>query len=53
VEGGEVSISAEVKREKETKEGDKVLRTERYYGSVARLHAAHGRRFGQGRCEVR
>jgi HSP20 family protein len=36
VEGGEVSISAEVKREKETKEGDKVLRTERYYGSVAR-----------------
>jgi HSP20 family protein len=36
VEAGEVSISAEVKREKETKEGDKVLRTERYYGSVAR-----------------
>ena len=36
VEGGEVSISAEVKREKETKEGDKVLRTERYYGSVSR-----------------
>jgi HSP20 family protein len=36
VEGGEVSISAEVKREKETKEGEKVLRTERYYGSVAR-----------------
>jgi HSP20 family protein len=39
VEGGEVSISAEVKREKETKEGDKVLRTERYYGSVARSFA--------------
>ena len=36
VEGGEFLISAEVKREKETKEGDKVLRTERYYGSVAR-----------------
>jgi HSP20 family protein len=36
VEGGEVSISAEVKHEKETKEGEKVLRTERYYGSVAR-----------------
>jgi HSP20 family protein len=36
VDAGEVSISAEVKREKETKEGDKVLRTERYYGSVAR-----------------
>jgi HSP20 family protein len=36
VEAGEVSISAEVKREKETKDGDKLLRTERYYGSVAR-----------------
>jgi len=36
LEGGEISISAEVKREKETKEGEKVLRTERYYGSVAR-----------------
>jgi len=36
VEAGEVSISAEVKHEKETKEGEKVLRTERYYGSVAR-----------------
>jgi HSP20 family protein len=36
VEGGEVSISAEVKREKETKEGEKLLRTERYYGAVER-----------------
>jgi len=36
VDGGEVSISAEVKHEKETKEGDRMLRTERYYGSVER-----------------
>ena len=31
-----VSISAERKQEKETKEGDKVLRTERYFGKVSR-----------------
>ncbi len=36
VDGGVVSISADVKREKEDKEGEKVLRSERYFGSVAR-----------------
>lgn len=36
VDGGVVSITAEVKREKEDKEGEKVLRSERYFGSVAR-----------------
>jgi HSP20 family protein len=36
IEGNLVSITAEVKREKEDKEGEKVLRTERYYGTVAR-----------------
>ena len=36
IDGDVVSISAEVKREKEEKEGEKVLRSERYYGSVAR-----------------
>ncbi len=36
VDGNMVSVSAEVKREKEEKEGEKVLRSERYYGSVAR-----------------
>jgi HSP20 family protein len=36
LEGGMVSIAAEVKREKEDKEGDKVLRSERYYGMVSR-----------------
>ncbi|GMU73205.1 MAG: Hsp20/alpha crystallin family protein [Burkholderiales bacterium] len=36
IEGNQVSISAEVKRESEQKEGDRVLHTERYYGSVFR-----------------
>lgn len=36
VDGNVVSISAEVKREREQKEGDKVVRSERYYGSVSR-----------------
>ena len=34
--GNQVSISAEVKKEKEEKEGEKVLHSERYYGSVYR-----------------
>lgn len=36
VEGGLVSISAEVKNEKEVKEGEKLLRSERYFGKVSR-----------------
>ena len=36
VEGNLVSISAEVKQEKETTEGDRVLRSERYFGKVSR-----------------
>lgn len=36
VEGGMVSIAAEVKRESEQKEGEKVLHSERYYGKVSR-----------------
>ena len=32
VEGNQVSIAAEVKRESEQKEGEKVVHTERYYG---------------------
>lgn len=36
VEGSEVSIGAEVKRETEKREGDRVLRRERYVGSVHR-----------------
>ena len=36
VDGNQVAISAEVKNEKEVKEGGKVLRSERYYGTVSR-----------------
>ena len=37
IDGNVVQIDAEVKREKETKgNGDRVLRSERYYGNVSR-----------------
>lgn len=36
IEGNQISISAETKKEKEVKEGEKVLRSERYYGKVYR-----------------
>jgi HSP20 family protein len=36
VDGNQVSLRAEVKKETEEKEGSKVIRSERYYGSVAR-----------------
>jgi len=36
IEGDMVSISAERRQEKETKEGEKVLRTERSFGKVSR-----------------
>jgi HSP20 family protein len=36
VDGNQVSISAEVKQEKEIKDGDRVLRSERYFGKVSR-----------------
>lgn len=37
IDGNVVQIDAQVKREKETKgNGDKVLRSERYYGNVSR-----------------
>jgi HSP20 family protein len=37
IDGNTVSITAEVKREKEVKEGEKAMRSERYYGSMARV----------------
>jgi HSP20 family protein len=36
VDGNQVSISAEAKQEKEVKEGERVLRSERYFGKVSR-----------------
>ena len=39
IDGNQVAISAEVKRQKEDKQGEKTLRTERYYGKVHRAFA--------------
>ncbi|HVO90235.1 MAG TPA: Hsp20/alpha crystallin family protein [Casimicrobiaceae bacterium] len=36
VEGNQVTIAAEVKRESEQKDGERVLRSERYYGNLYR-----------------
>jgi HSP20 family protein len=36
VDGNEVEISAEIKNERQAKDGEKVLRAERYYGKVYR-----------------
>ena len=37
--GNEVTISAEVKQEKEAREGERMLRTERFYGKLQRTVA--------------
>lgn len=37
IEGSQVTIGAEVKREKNVKNGERVLRSERYVGSVYRV----------------
>jgi len=39
IDGNQVSISAEVRKENEVKEGTRVLRSERYFGSVSRSFA--------------
>lgn len=39
IEGNEVTISAETRREGEKKDGEKWLRTERFYGKTARRFA--------------
>lgn len=36
VDGNEVTLSAEVRQDKEVKEGERVLRSERYFGKVSR-----------------
>ena len=39
IDGNQVAISAEVKRKKEDKQGEKLVRSERYYGKVYRAFA--------------
>jgi HSP20 family protein len=39
IDGDTVAINAEVKSQKDIREGDRVLRTERYYGKVHRAFA--------------
>ena len=39
IDGNQVAISAEVRRQKEEKQGEKILRTERHYGKVYRSFA--------------
>jgi HSP20 family protein len=36
IDGDQVSISAEVRKEKDVKEGERVVHSERYYGKVSR-----------------
>jgi HSP20 family protein len=36
IDGNQVSLTAELRRENEAKEGERVLRSERYYGKVSR-----------------
>jgi HSP20 family protein len=36
IEGNQVTIAAEVKKDSETRDGERVLRSERYYGAVYR-----------------
>jgi HSP20 family protein len=52
INGPEVTISAEVKNENEVKEGERILRSERYYGKVQRTLAL-GFPIDESRAEAR
>ena len=52
IDGNQVEISAEVKNEKEVKEGEKVLRSERYFGKVYRAFAL-GQDIDEGATQAR
>ena len=39
IDGSQISINAEVKKEHEEKDGERVLRSERYYGKFSRCFA--------------
>ena len=54
IEGNQVTIGAEVKRESDVKDGERVLRSERYFGSVYRgVHPAGGSRRDDQQRQVR
>ena len=52
IDGNRVSLSAEVKRSSEQKEGERVLRSERYYGAIARSFQLAGE-IDEARAEAR
>jgi HSP20 family protein len=52
VEGNQVSIGAEVKQEKEEKKGEKVIHSERYYGSLYRSFTL-GHDIAQGEAQAK
>jgi HSP20 family protein len=52
IEGNQVTIAAEVKRETEKKEGDRVLRNERYFGNVYRSFTLPAE-LDEPRCEAK
>lgn len=52
IDGNQISISAEVKTETEKKEGEKVLRSERYYGKVSRMFTL-GHEVDEGHAEAK
>ena len=52
IDGTQVTITGEVKREREKKEGDQVLRTERYYGNVYRSFTLP-HELDEAKCEAR
>lgn len=52
VDGNVVAISAEVKKESEEKKGEKVIRSERYYGKVSRSFSL-GEEVDQGSAQAK
>lgn len=52
IDGDQISISAEVKQEKEVKEGERVVHSERYYGKVARAFRL-GHEIDQARADAK
>jgi HSP20 family protein len=52
IEGNQVTITGEVKRDWEKKDGDKLIRSERYYGNVYRSFTVP-HELDEAKCEAR